>query len=102
MRLVETQYLSLPADDIDLVYAAWILCQPPERGQWLIEQLEQQRAVYAIMAHNHDRVVGMTLKGEPQRVCASGHNVLKRLPIGKAYQMRRREPSREELWILLS
>jgi hypothetical protein len=84
MSLVDTQYLSLPADDIDLVYAAWILCQPSERGQWLIEQLEQQRAVYAIMAHNHDCVVAMTLKGEPQRVCASGHNVLKRLPIGKA------------------
>jgi hypothetical protein len=84
MRLVDTQYPSLPADDIDLVDAAWILCQPPERGQWLIEQLQQQRAVYAVMAHNHDRVVAMTLKGEPQRVCAAGDNVLQRLPIGKA------------------
>src|SRR5271166_1947609 len=54
------------------------------------------------MAHNHDWVVGMTRQDEPQRVCASSDNVLKRLPIGKAYQMRRREPSREELRIFLS
>jgi hypothetical protein len=97
LSVVYTQNPNLPADYLYLVDAARILRKPPVRRQWLIEQLKQERAVEIVMAHEHHCVLRMAVEDQPKRVCTARNNILKRLPSGKAHQMRGCEPSREEL-----
>jgi hypothetical protein len=63
--------------DVNLIDATRFLGQSPIRRQWLIEELQQQRSVHAIMRHENDRVVGMVSNDEAQRVCTARDQLLK-------------------------
>src|SRR5215472_11329425 len=50
VRLVDALHLNAPLDDVDLIDAARRLGEAPIAGQRLVEELQQQRAVDAVMA----------------------------------------------------
>jgi hypothetical protein len=49
LGLVDPAYPNAPADDIDLVDTARVLCNSPIGGQRLIQQFQQERPVHAVI-----------------------------------------------------
>ena len=64
------------------------------------EELQQQRTVHAVVADEHNRVVGMARQHEPQGVGRSGRKVLQRFAVREADHMRSSEPRGEECRML--
>lgn len=64
--------------------------------------MEQQCTVDAVMADENDRVVSMSRKDEPQCVCGTRDEILKRVSIRKAHQVGRRKPCGKNFRVGLS
>src|SRR5918993_1180472 len=79
-------------EDLDLVQGAGVLNQPPIGRQRHVEELQQQHAVHAVMAHHHHRLLGVAQQRLAQHVARPRHDVLQRFPFGKARELRRRAP----------
>ena len=94
--LVDALNGNLAVSDIDLVETARRLREAPIGRQRLIEQLHQQCAVHAVMADQHDGVVGMAGQHEPQRIGGARREVLQQFAVREADEMRRREPRGEQ------
>jgi hypothetical protein len=77
-----------------------VLCKAPIGRQRLIEDLEEERAVGTVMPDRDDGLIAMPLDDQPQRVRGPGYEVLQGLATRKANEVRRREPSCEQLWLL--
>ena len=66
--IVNSSDLDLEASDVDLIYAARLLREPPIGGKRKVRQLNEQRAVYAIMGYKHDGLIGMSFMYKAKRV----------------------------------
>ena len=73
--------------DVDLVQGARVLRHLPVGRQRLIEELEQQRFVDAVVADHHHGLFGMARERDSQRIGRPRHQVLQRLAAGKARQL---------------
>jgi hypothetical protein len=65
--------VNTPANDIDLIDTARILCKSPIGGQGLIQQLHQEGAVYAVMSYKNDSVIYVVLQHEAKCVCGPSY-----------------------------
>jgi len=54
--------------DVDLVQCAGVLRQLPVGRQRLIEELQQQRSVHAVVADHHHGLAGMAREHGTQRI----------------------------------
>ena len=75
-HLVEAQHAAPAFSEIDLIHAAGALLDAPIRCQRQTEELQQQYAVHVIVAHEHDRVLGIAREHQPRSVGGSGGKVL--------------------------
>src|SRR5262249_48747334 len=82
----------LSPGDANLIDATGLLRKPPIGRQRLIEELQQQRAVHAVMRDKNDGVVGVSSDDETQRVCTPRDQFLERLSIGKSSKGRTSKP----------
>ena len=69
------------AGDVDLVEAAWLLREPPIGRQRQIEKSQQERPVYAVVADQHDGLVGMPRQHHAHRIGGAGGEILQRFPV---------------------
>jgi hypothetical protein len=81
--VVDPDDLDAAAGDVDLVDAARRLHEAPVGGERLVEHLEQQRSVDAVMADENDGVAVVMFERVSQRVGGSRHEVLQRLAARK-------------------
>src|SRR5437588_1370570 len=79
LRFVDAAYANAASSDIDFVDAARILRHAPVSGKRLVEKFEQQGAVHAVMADQHDSFVWMVRQHHPQRIGRTRHEILQRL-----------------------
>ena len=68
VRLVDATHPNLAILEVDFIEAAWALFYSPIGRQRQVHELSQQRAVDAIMADDHDRIVAVVGEHEAQRV----------------------------------
>jgi len=80
------------AIDVDLGNAARILSQSPIGAQRLIQQLQQKRAIDAVVADEHHGLARVAFEDKPQRVARSRDKVLQRFALRKPDQVRRCAP----------
>jgi hypothetical protein len=97
--LVDAQHANASVDHIDLVDAAGLLREPPERRQGLIEQLDQQRSVQVIVRDENNRLLRMASQNEPEHVGRTENQILQRFPVRKSHEVRGKKPSGIEYWI---
>src|SRR5262249_23851739 len=83
----------LVVDDVDLVQSARVLRQPPVGRQRLVEQLQQDCPVDAVMAHHDHGVAGMAVQHQAQHIAGPRQQVLQRFAVGKAHALRQGLPS---------
>ena len=76
---------------------AWILSETPIGRKRLIKQLEQKRAIHAIVAHHDNDLLRMPVENEPQGVGSPRKEVLQRIAVGKSKQVRSRTPNSKQL-----
>jgi hypothetical protein len=62
MRLVDPQHAIAITGDIDLIDAARALLDAPIGCQRQAEELEQQHAIHAVVADEHDRILRVALE----------------------------------------
>src|SRR5215472_2014281 len=85
---------------IEFVDTARLLCQAPIGRERLFQELQEERAVHAVMADQHDGFVGMARQHHAQRIgCPSGP-ILQRFPVREPHELRRGEPGREQRRVL--
>jgi hypothetical protein len=97
LGLINPPHVNAPANDIDLIDTARVLCKSPIGGQGLVEQQQQEGAVYAVMPRKNDSVIYVMLQHEAKCVRGPSNQVLQRFSPGKTDQVRSREPFGEKL-----
>jgi hypothetical protein len=97
LGFIDPAYPNAPANGIDLVDTARVLCNSPIGGQGLIQQLQQEGPVHAIMPDQDDNVIDVVLQNETKSVRAPSHQVLQRFSLRKPHQVWSREPFGKEL-----
>lgn len=101
LGLVDSDNTDTLDRNINLVDAARVLSQAPVRGEWLIAELKQDRAVHAVMTHQDDRVGGVAVDHETEGIRSPGSQILKRFPAWKPDKVRACKPGREKLRAIL-
>src|SRR5262249_20684770 len=98
-RRVDTKRAKAPIGDIDLIDAARRLRKSPIRGQRLVENLEQQRPVHAVVGDEHNDFIDVARENKPQGIRGARYDVLERLSVWEAYQVWCGKPARKKGWI---
>src|SRR5262249_2201760 len=71
LRVVDAPHANPTVSHVNFVDTARILGCAPIGGQGLVEKLQQHGAIHAVMADQHDGLIGMTRKHHAQRIrCA--------------------------------
>jgi len=97
LGLIDPVHVRPGVDDVDLRNRAWVLSETPIGRKRLIKQLEQKRAIHAVVAHHDNDLLRMQVKDEPQGVGSPRNEVLQRIAVGKSKQVRSRTPNSKQL-----
>jgi hypothetical protein len=97
--VVDAERADAIALDFKFVYATGVLGKAPERGLRQVEQLDQKRAVHAVMSDSEDGAVVRLRENDAQNIGAACKQVLQGLAIREAYALRRDEPGAEQVGV---
>ena len=96
-NLVEAPHGRGTREKLDFAHRARILRQPPVRRERLVEGLQEQCAVTAAVADDHDGLIRVPFANRAQYVRHAGEKILERLAPWETHELRRCEPALEEL-----
>ena len=98
--LIDALHANAAIKDVDLIDRAWLLGDPPIRREGLIEKLQEQGSIDAVVPDKDDglRFGSVAFQHEAKRVGSPGHKVLQRIALGETHEMRCRMPSGKEFW----
>jgi hypothetical protein len=68
LGVVDAANANAGGQDVNFVERARVLGKPPEGRERLVEELEQQGPVDAVVSDENDGIVGMPIEGETQAV----------------------------------
>src|SRR5262249_11065201 len=76
LRVVDAPHADAAAGHVNFVDTARILCRAPIGGQRLVEKLQQHGAIHAVMADQHDGLIGMARKHHAQCIRCARDEIL--------------------------
>ena len=95
--LIDAQHAHVSIRNVDLIEGAWALCNSPISGKRLIEKLEEQGSVDAVMAYQHDGLAAVPREKRSQHASYPGRDFIQRLPAGYGHEMRSTQPPGKSL-----
>ncbi|MGB6325084.1 MAG: hypothetical protein WBG11_04730 [Methylocella sp.] len=96
--VIYCEHTGMAMRDLHFIQGTWVLDQPPIGRGRQVQDLQQNRPVYAVMPDKNDCFVMMMFQDKTDGVCRAGEQVLQGVTLGKPDKMRCTMPKSEKCW----